>query len=70
MIDGRLTVLREIYRCPLAVGLVRQEEDGVLDADSKNVFFVPTLDDPGLAGVPFRGAVAYTRATTGTRTQP
>lgn len=70
MIDGRLTVLREIYRCPLAVCLVLQEEDGVLDADSKNVCLVPTPGNPGLAGVPFRGAVVYTLVPTGTRTQP
>lgn len=70
VIDGRLTVLREIYRCPLAVGLVLQEEGAVIDADSKIVCLVPAPGSPGPAGVPFRGAVVYTLVCTGRRTQP
>lgn len=70
--DGRLTVAREFYRLPLAEPLcpLLQEEDGVHDADGKSLCLVSTLGDPGLAGVPLRGAVVYTLGTGGTPTQP
>lgn len=60
MIDGHLTVLREIHTLLLAelLCLVLQEEEGVTDADGKNSCVVLTLGGPGLAGAPFRAAVA------------
>lgn len=70
--DGRLTELREFYRLLLAgpVCPLLQEEDGVRDADGKNVRLVSTLGDPGLAGVPLEGAVVYTLGITGTAGTP
>lgn len=70
--DGRLTVLREFYRLLLAepVCPLLQEEDGVRDADGKNLCVVSTLGHPGLAGVPLKGAVVYTLGPGGTPTQP
>lgn len=72
VIDGLLTVLREVYKfllaepfCPLL-----QEEDGVRDADGKNLRLVSTLDDPGFAGVPLGVAVVYTLDAAGTPTLP
>lgn len=72
VIDGRLTVLREFYGLLLAerVCPLLQEEDGVRDADGKNLCWVSTLGDPGLAGAALGGAVVYTRGAAGTPTQP
>lgn len=57
---GHLTVLRKIHSFLLAelLCLVLQEEERVSDAETQNGGVVSTLGGAGLAGAPFRIAVA------------